>query len=210
MLVGAVTPVEHPVWIARLSVVASDHDGILHPLVVPKAYVQKGMKIGYVTNYFSQAIAEVDRDAREPAPGNRTKLAFPEMIPATRGERRAIQFDGRGATADGAGSGERQTFEFGRDLNARRRGEEQLVVLAAIQGLAESGAGVDGRGGDFGFDARGAAEAMEVERKAVAQIHGGGRAQAAQEAAERQTRFGTQVAAPGAAGAALETQGRAA
>ena len=91
-------------------------------------------------------------------------LAFPEMIPATRGERRAIQFDGRGATADGADSGERQTFEFGRDLNARRRGEEQFVVLAAIQGLAESGAGVDGRGGDFGFDARGAAEAMEIGR----------------------------------------------
>ena len=66
------TPAEHPVWIARLSVVASDHDGIFHPLVVPEAYVQKDIKTGYVTNYFGQAIAEVDRDAQEPTPGNRT------------------------------------------------------------------------------------------------------------------------------------------
>src|ERR1039458_6696228 len=132
------------------------------------------------------------------------------MVPAARRERRTIQFDGRQSPAYGSDASERQALEFGRDFNARRGGEEQLVILAAIQSLAESRAGIDGRRGDFGFHARGAAEAMEVERKAIAQIHGGSRAQAAQEAAERQTRFGTQVAAPCAADAALETQRRAA
>jgi len=132
------------------------------------------------------------------------------MVPAARWERHAIQVDGRGAAAHGSDASERQALEFGRNGTARRRGEEQFVILAAIQGLAESRAGIDGRRGDFGFHARGAAQAMEVERKAVAQIHGGGGAQAAQEAAERQARFGTQVAAPSPAGAARETQGRAA
>src|ERR1039458_7628706 len=129
------------------------------------------------------------------------------MIPAAGRERRAIQVDGRGAAAHGADLSERQAFEFGRDLNAWWGGEEQLVILAAIEGLAERCAGIDGRGGDFGFHAGGVAEPMEVERKAIAQIHGGSRAQAAQAAAERQTRFGTQVAAPGATGAALEARG---
>src|ERR1017187_2820683 len=114
------------------------------------------------------------------------------MIPAAGRERRAIQVDGRGAAAHGSDASERQSLEFGRHYNARRGGEEQLVILAAVEGVAQSRAGIDGRRGDFGFHARGAAEAMEVERKAIAQIHGGGRAQAAQEAAERQTRFGTQ------------------
>jgi|SRR5579872_5173763 len=59
MLPGTVTPVEHPLWIARYSVVTSEHDGIFYPLTVPEAYVQKGVKIGFVTNYFGENISDV-------------------------------------------------------------------------------------------------------------------------------------------------------
>jgi len=59
MLAGAVTPVEHPVWIGQLTTVRSDHDGIFYPLAVPEAYVQQGMIIGYVTNYFGNKLADV-------------------------------------------------------------------------------------------------------------------------------------------------------
>src|ERR1022692_2200488 len=97
-------------------------------------------------------------------------LAFAEVIPAAGRERRAFQFDGRGAPAHGSDASERQALEFARPGGARRGGEEQLVILAAIQSLAESRAGIDGRRTNFGFHARGAAEAMEVEREAIAQI----------------------------------------
>lgn len=59
MLPGAVTPVEHPVWLGQLTTVRSDHDGIFYPLVVPEAYVQQGMIIGYVTDYFGNKLADV-------------------------------------------------------------------------------------------------------------------------------------------------------
>ena len=38
--------------------VASDRDGFFHPLVVPEAYVQKGMRIGYATDVFGEKIAD--------------------------------------------------------------------------------------------------------------------------------------------------------
>lgn len=59
MLPGAVTPVEHPVWIGQLTTVRSEHDGIFYPLVVPEAYVQQGMIVGYVTDYFGNKLADV-------------------------------------------------------------------------------------------------------------------------------------------------------
>jgi hypothetical protein len=59
MLPGVVTPVEHPVWIGQLTTVRSDQDGIFYPLVVPEAYVQQGMIIGYVTDYFGNKLADV-------------------------------------------------------------------------------------------------------------------------------------------------------
>jgi predicted deacylase len=59
MLPGEVKPVKHPLWIARYTVVASEQDGIFYPLTVPEAYVQKGAKIGFMTNYFGDKIADV-------------------------------------------------------------------------------------------------------------------------------------------------------
>jgi len=59
MLPGTVVPVEKPLWIARYSTVVSEQEGIFYPLAVPEEYVQKGAKIGYVTNYFGQTIWDV-------------------------------------------------------------------------------------------------------------------------------------------------------
>jgi uncharacterized protein len=59
MLAGAVTPVEHPVWIGQLTTVRSDYDGIFYPLVIPEAYVERGMIVGYVTDYFGNKLADV-------------------------------------------------------------------------------------------------------------------------------------------------------
>jgi predicted deacylase len=59
MLPGVVKPVEHPLWIGRYTVIHSEHDGIFYPLVGPEAYVQQGMRIGYVTDYFGNPIWDV-------------------------------------------------------------------------------------------------------------------------------------------------------
>jgi uncharacterized protein len=56
MLPGKAAPVEHPLWIGRLSVVVSEQDGVFYPLIGPEAYVKQGMKIGYVTDYFGNKI----------------------------------------------------------------------------------------------------------------------------------------------------------
>jgi len=45
-------PVDSPVWIERIDTVTSTVPGIFYPLVKRGTYVQKGMKIGYVTDYF--------------------------------------------------------------------------------------------------------------------------------------------------------------
>jgi hypothetical protein len=58
MLDGKVTPVKHPLWLSRISVVSSELDGVFYPLVGPEAYVSQGMKIGYVTDYFGKEIWE--------------------------------------------------------------------------------------------------------------------------------------------------------
>jgi predicted deacylase len=59
MLAGAPHPVERPLWIARYTGVPSEYDGIFYPLALPEAYVQKGMPIGYVTDYFGKKLADV-------------------------------------------------------------------------------------------------------------------------------------------------------
>lgn len=56
MLPGKAALVEHPLWIGRVSIVASEQDGVFYPLVVPEAYVKQGMRIGYLTNYFGERI----------------------------------------------------------------------------------------------------------------------------------------------------------
>lgn len=59
MLTGSVTPVAHPLWIGPITTVRSEHDGIFYPLAAPEAYVQQGMRIGYVTDYFGNKLADV-------------------------------------------------------------------------------------------------------------------------------------------------------
>jgi len=60
MLPGAVTPVAHPLWMGSITTVRSEHDGIFYPLAIPEAYVQQGMRIGYVTDYFGNKLADVN------------------------------------------------------------------------------------------------------------------------------------------------------
>ena len=52
MLPGAAIPVEHPVWIEKVVTLASEQTGMFYPQVKRGTYVQQGMKVGYVTNYF--------------------------------------------------------------------------------------------------------------------------------------------------------------
>jgi predicted deacylase len=65
MLPGDSTPVESPVWISTLHSVTADVGGIFRPLVARGAYVQKGMKIGTVTDFFGKTLFE----ARAPESG---------------------------------------------------------------------------------------------------------------------------------------------
>ncbi|HLJ44963.1 MAG TPA: M14 family metallopeptidase [Bryobacteraceae bacterium] len=53
---GAVTPIEHPLWIPHYTVLTSEKEGVFYSLVGPEAYVQQGMTIGYVTDYFGNRI----------------------------------------------------------------------------------------------------------------------------------------------------------
>jgi predicted deacylase len=59
MLTGSVAPVEHPLWIGHITVVASENDGVFYPVVTPEAYVQQGMTLGYVTDFFGEKLADV-------------------------------------------------------------------------------------------------------------------------------------------------------
>src|SRR2546427_7992493 len=61
----AVTPIEHPVWSERTVDVTSEQTGIFYPLVARGSYVEAGIKVGYVTDYFGKTIFE----ARAPVAG---------------------------------------------------------------------------------------------------------------------------------------------
>ncbi len=65
MLPGDVKPIEHPVWIETVVGIPADQTGIFYPLVRRGTYVQEGMKVGYVTDYFGKTILE----ARAPTAG---------------------------------------------------------------------------------------------------------------------------------------------
>jgi len=65
MLPGEPSMVESPVWIESIQPVTSEQTGIFYPLVERGAYVAKGMKLGYVTDYVGRRISE----ARAPAAG---------------------------------------------------------------------------------------------------------------------------------------------
>jgi len=59
MLAGPVKLLENPLWVSHYTVLKGDQDGIFYPLVVPEAYVRKGMTIVYITNFFGERISEV-------------------------------------------------------------------------------------------------------------------------------------------------------
>jgi len=65
MMPGPVRMVQHLVWIEKLATVASEQTGIFYPLVRRGTYVEQGMKIGYVTDYFGK----VSFEARAPVAG---------------------------------------------------------------------------------------------------------------------------------------------
>ena len=65
MLAGKPTMVEHPVWIERIDTLSGDQPGIFYPLVDRGSYVQQGMEVGYVTDFYGKTIQE----ARAPAAG---------------------------------------------------------------------------------------------------------------------------------------------
>jgi hypothetical protein len=65
MIPGPPAMIEHPVWIGKIDTVQSDAAGIFYPLVARGTYVEQGMKIGYVTDYFGKTIYE----AHAPAAG---------------------------------------------------------------------------------------------------------------------------------------------
>jgi predicted deacylase len=58
MLPGTAKPVEHPVWLERVITVAAEAPGIFYPTVKRGTYVEKGMQVGYVTDYVGTVIAE--------------------------------------------------------------------------------------------------------------------------------------------------------
>ncbi len=65
MLPGEPTPVESPVWIGALHSVTADAPGFFRPLVERGTYVQKGMRVGKVTDFFGKTLFE----ARAPESG---------------------------------------------------------------------------------------------------------------------------------------------
>ena len=65
MLPGSAVMVEHPVWIEKVVTLASEQTGIFYPLVKRGTYVEQGMKVGYVTDYWGNVTFE----ARAPAAG---------------------------------------------------------------------------------------------------------------------------------------------
>src|SRR5215470_3817049 len=65
MLSGNPRRIENPVWLDKVVDVLSDGPGIWYPLVKRGTYVQEGMKIGFVTDYFGKLILE----ARAPVSG---------------------------------------------------------------------------------------------------------------------------------------------
>jgi uncharacterized protein len=65
MLPGDAHIIENPVWLDKIVDIESDLEGIFYPLVKRGTYVQEGMQVGYVTDYFGKTIFE----ARAPVSG---------------------------------------------------------------------------------------------------------------------------------------------
>ena len=58
MFPGKAAPIEHPVWISKVSSVTSEAAGIFYPTVERGSYVAEGMKLGYVTDFFGKTVWE--------------------------------------------------------------------------------------------------------------------------------------------------------
>lgn len=58
MLPGEPHYIENPVWLSQVVDVLADGPGIFYPLVKRGSYINQGMKIGYITDYFGKTIAE--------------------------------------------------------------------------------------------------------------------------------------------------------
>ena len=58
MLPGEPHYIENPVWLSQVVDVLADGSGIFYPLVKRGTYINQGMKIGYITDYFGKTIAE--------------------------------------------------------------------------------------------------------------------------------------------------------
>ncbi|HKV62552.1 MAG TPA: M14 family metallopeptidase [Candidatus Acidoferrum sp.] len=65
MIPGEPEFIEHPVWLEKTVEVVSDGPGIWYPRVQRGTYVQEGMKLGTITDYFGKVIQE----PRAPASG---------------------------------------------------------------------------------------------------------------------------------------------
>jgi predicted deacylase len=59
MLPGDPSRVANPIWLSNAVAVASEHEGVFRRLVEPEAYVQKGTRLGTVTDYFGAKLGDV-------------------------------------------------------------------------------------------------------------------------------------------------------
>jgi predicted deacylase len=58
MLAGEKTPVENPVWFEKPVTVQSDRSGVFYPRVRRGTFVEAGMRLGHVTDYFGKTVDE--------------------------------------------------------------------------------------------------------------------------------------------------------
>jgi predicted deacylase len=58
LLPGDPHPIENPVWLDKIVDVLGEQLGIFYPLVKRGAYVEAGMKLGYVTDFYGKIVAE--------------------------------------------------------------------------------------------------------------------------------------------------------
>jgi hypothetical protein len=54
-----VAPVANPVWVEKVVSVTAEHDGVFRPIVNRDAHVEKGAKIGAITDYLNRPVQEI-------------------------------------------------------------------------------------------------------------------------------------------------------
>ena len=95
-----------------------------------------------------------------------------QVVVPKRRERRAVHLHGaRGALPHRTNSRQRQPLEFVRHTDARRRREQQFVVLPAMQRLFERRPAIHRRRRNLRAQSRRRAQAVQIEREPVAQVH---------------------------------------